>query len=175
LSRTSTTQNDQLNKKVNVPPKGFKKIIDLCGSKTGRKVDKIKKLGLKVQPSKAVKSPTLSDCPVTLECKVMFKKRIAKRDVPINMRKISDAAKDAGIQKACTRRTGDEWHVVHAHVFRRYWVARMDDAKVTNNYLIDYQLGHLIPAETYYEGMFTDEKIVEAIIQADKWLRVLPS
>jgi flavin reductase (DIM6/NTAB) family NADH-FMN oxidoreductase RutF len=72
---------------VNVPPKGFKKILDFCGNKTGRKVDKIKKLDLKVQPSKAVKSPTLSDCPVTLECKVMFKKRMAKRDVPINMRK----------------------------------------------------------------------------------------
>jgi hypothetical protein len=58
-------------------------------------------------------------------------------------------------------------------VFRRYWVARMDDAKVTNTYLIDYQLGHLIPSETYYEGMFTDEKIVEAIKQADEHLRIL--
>jgi integrase len=87
---------------------------------------------------------------------------------------ISDAAKVAGIQKATTRRTGDEWHDVHAHVFRRYWVARMDDAKVTNNYLIDYQLGHLIPSDgTYYHGMFTDEKIIEAIKQADEHLRVL--
>jgi integrase len=86
---------------------------------------------------------------------------------------ISRAAKDAGIQKAKTTRTGGEWHDVHAHVFRRYWVARMDDAKVTNNYLIDYQLGHLIPSETYYHGMFTDEKIVEAIKQADEHLRVL--
>jgi flavin reductase (DIM6/NTAB) family NADH-FMN oxidoreductase RutF len=72
---------------VNVPPKGFEKIIDFCGSKTGRKVDKIKKLGLKVQPSKAVMSPTLSDCLVTLECKVMFEKRMAKRDVPSNIKK----------------------------------------------------------------------------------------
>jgi flavin reductase (DIM6/NTAB) family NADH-FMN oxidoreductase RutF len=72
---------------VNVPPEGFKKIISFCGSKTGRKIDKIKKLGLKIQSSKVVKSPTLSDCLVTLECKVVFKKKMVKKEIPSDIRK----------------------------------------------------------------------------------------
>jgi len=67
---------------VNIPPQGFEKIVNFCGTKSGRKIDKIKKLGLKLQPSKIVKSPTLSDCLVTLECRVMFKKKMVEKDVP---------------------------------------------------------------------------------------------
>jgi integrase len=86
---------------------------------------------------------------------------------------ISGAAKRAGIQKATpTRIRGRDWHEVHPHVFRRFWMARMDDAGVTKEYIRDYQIGHTVQSKTYYWGTFTDEKILKAMKKADKYLRV---
>jgi flavin reductase (DIM6/NTAB) family NADH-FMN oxidoreductase RutF len=72
---------------VNVPPKGFEKVVNYCGTKTGREVDKIRELGLKLKPSRKVKSPTLADCLATIECKVVFKKNIQPKDVPPDFRR----------------------------------------------------------------------------------------
>ncbi|MGQ9781543.1 MAG: flavin reductase family protein [Nitrososphaeria archaeon] len=72
---------------VNVPPTGFDKVLDYCGTKTGRKVDKIRELSLRVQPSRNVRSPTLVDCLATIECKVIFEKKIQPKDVPSGPKK----------------------------------------------------------------------------------------
>ncbi|MDH7576544.1 MAG: flavin reductase family protein [Bacillota bacterium] len=45
-------------------------IAQFCGSRSGRDVDKVKALGLKTLPGKAVKVPLLADCLANLECRV---------------------------------------------------------------------------------------------------------
>jgi len=81
--------------------------------------------------------------------------------------------KNGKIVKASKKR---KWHEIHAHVFRRFWINQMDTAGVRNEKLLEYQLGHSIYAGgTYHAGIFTPDKIVAAIDQADKQLRVLPS
>jgi len=71
---------------VNVPPEDFDNVIEYCGTRSGRNVDKVKELGLKVEDSRAVKSPGLAASPVTLECKIVFKKDIESHDVPSHVR-----------------------------------------------------------------------------------------
>ncbi len=71
---------------VNVPPEGFDHVIEFCGTRSGRLVDKVKELGLRVEGSKVVKSPSLMDSKITLECKVIFKKDIESDDVPSHVR-----------------------------------------------------------------------------------------
>jgi len=88
---------------------------------------------------------------------------------------VTNAAKRAGIQKSKpTRIPGRNKFEIHPHVFRRVWMARMDDAEVTREYIRDYQIGHTIRSKTYYWGTFTDDKIIEAMKKADRHLRVLP-
>jgi integrase len=97
---------------------------------------------------------------------------------------VSYAAKDAGIQGFQVRKLKIrgkkkfKWSDVHAHTFRRFWVDQMYAAKVLspdfNDKLRENQLGHRLEAITYYWGMISDEKIVNAIEQAEKQLRVLP-
>ncbi|MEM3404198.1 MAG: flavin reductase family protein [Nitrososphaeria archaeon] len=71
---------------VNVPPNDFENVLEFCGTKSGRYVDKIKELGLKTKRSTNVRSPSLSECLINLECKVVFKKEIEEKDVPLNDR-----------------------------------------------------------------------------------------
>ncbi|MEM3384359.1 MAG: flavin reductase family protein [Candidatus Micrarchaeia archaeon] len=71
---------------INIPPKNFEHVTEFCGTKSGRYVDKVKELGLKIEVSKFVKSPSLTECPITLECKVIFKKEIESYDIPSNIK-----------------------------------------------------------------------------------------
>jgi len=71
---------------VNVPPDNFDDVIEYCGTRSGRNVDKVKGLGLKIEDSRIVKSPGLAASPVTLECKIVFKKEIESNDVPSHVR-----------------------------------------------------------------------------------------
>ena len=49
-----------------------KKAIGLCGSRSGRDVDKIAKAGLTIVDSDAVQPPAIKEFPLTLECRVVF-------------------------------------------------------------------------------------------------------
>lgn len=49
-----------------------KKAIGICGSQSGRDVDKIAKSGLTIVDSEIVQPPALKEFPLTLECKVVF-------------------------------------------------------------------------------------------------------
>ena len=48
-------------------------IIKVCGSKSGRDLDKIKTLSLTVQQGETVKAPAFKELPLTFECKVLFR------------------------------------------------------------------------------------------------------
>ncbi|WP_102400136.1 flavin reductase family protein [Haloimpatiens massiliensis] len=56
---------------VNLPSKDMVNIVDFCGVRSGRDLDKIEKFNLKLSNSKNVDVPILEDCPISLECKVM--------------------------------------------------------------------------------------------------------
>ena len=59
---------------VNVPLGDIdKNILAVCGTKSGRDMDKIKALGLTLEEGKTVSVPAIRELPLTLECKVIYK------------------------------------------------------------------------------------------------------
>lgn len=49
-------------------------IVKICGAQTGRNIDKFKEAGLTRVTGEAVSSPAVKELPLTLECKVVFRK-----------------------------------------------------------------------------------------------------
>ena len=61
---------------VNIPYGEFdRKILGVCGSKSGRDTDKIKQLGLTLVDSEIVCVPGIKELPLTLECKVAARQK----------------------------------------------------------------------------------------------------
>ena len=59
---------------VNIPLKDVdRNIISVCGTKSGRDLDKISALGLTLEPGDKVDVPGIRELPLTLECKVLFR------------------------------------------------------------------------------------------------------
>lgn len=55
---------------INIPTKEMVKIVDYCGVKSGRKEDKIKHFGLKLNDGVNINTPSLDASPIALECKL---------------------------------------------------------------------------------------------------------
>ena len=49
-----------------------KNIIAVCGTKSGRDMDKINELGLTLEDGETVSVPGIKELPLTLECKVVY-------------------------------------------------------------------------------------------------------
>lgn len=59
---------------INVPyGDACKKILGVCGTKSGRDIDKIAELGLTLEESETISVPGIRQLPLTLECKVIYK------------------------------------------------------------------------------------------------------
>lgn len=59
---------------INVPFGVYdKKVLGYCGTKSGRKVDKIKECGLTLAEPAVIGTPGIKEFPLTLECKVIYK------------------------------------------------------------------------------------------------------
>ncbi len=59
---------------INVPMGEFdKNILSVCGTKSGRDMDKFQVLGLTAVPGQTVDVPAIKELPLTLECKVIYK------------------------------------------------------------------------------------------------------
>lgn len=59
---------------INIPYGNLnKKILGVCGSKSGRDTDKIKELNLTLEESDHIPVPAIRELPLTLECKVVYK------------------------------------------------------------------------------------------------------
>ncbi|HSV42852.1 MAG TPA: flavin reductase family protein [Methanomassiliicoccales archaeon] len=54
---------------INIPGKDLIDAVLVCGSTSGKKVDKFKETGLTAEPGKKVKSPKIKECLMNLECK----------------------------------------------------------------------------------------------------------
>ena len=61
---------------VNIPVGQIdRSILGYCGSKSGRDVDKIKKLGLTLVDSDHISVPGIKELPLTLECRVIYRQK----------------------------------------------------------------------------------------------------
>jgi flavin reductase (DIM6/NTAB) family NADH-FMN oxidoreductase RutF len=59
---------------VNIPVSAVDpQIIKVCGSQSGRDIDKIEALHLTTVPGEKVNAPAIKELPLTLECKVLFR------------------------------------------------------------------------------------------------------
>ena len=61
---------------INVPMGDIdKNILSLCGTKSGRDLNKIEELGLHLEEPMSVSVPGIKELPLTLECKVLYKQQ----------------------------------------------------------------------------------------------------
>ena len=60
---------------INVPLKGadVKEIMRVCGTKSGRDINKIEQLGLTLEEPDVISAPGIKELPITLECRVVYK------------------------------------------------------------------------------------------------------
>ena len=59
---------------VNIPVGSVDtKILSVCGTKSGRDMDKIKELGLTLVEPENISVPGIKELPLTLECKVLYR------------------------------------------------------------------------------------------------------
>ena len=61
---------------VNVPiGEVDRKILTICGTKSGRDMDKIQEMGLTLEDPVSISVPGIRELPLTLECKVLYKQK----------------------------------------------------------------------------------------------------
>ncbi|MNM96622.1 flavin reductase family protein [Clostridium sp. UBA1652] len=67
---------------INIPIGEFdKKIIAVCGTKSGHVIDKVKELGLTLEDSELISVPAIKEFPLTLECKVIYKQEQDPKEI----------------------------------------------------------------------------------------------
>ena len=57
---------------VNIPTRELLRATEICGSKSGRKVDKFEASGLTREKAERITAPLIAECPVNIEC-IKFK------------------------------------------------------------------------------------------------------
>lgn len=71
-TREMLDQNPEFT--INVPVGDVdKKAFSICGSKSGRDMDKIREAGLTLIPPEVITVPGIKEFPLTLECKVLYR------------------------------------------------------------------------------------------------------
>lgn len=61
------------NYSINIPTRELLEAIKICGSKTGRDVNKFEATGLTPKKAHKISSYLIEECPVNLECKIVHK------------------------------------------------------------------------------------------------------
>ena len=89
--RTSRFTKEMLDKNpeftVNFPIHGFdKKVFAVCGTKSGRDMDKIGELGLTPVEPEVISVPGLKEFPLTLECRVLYTQQQDATKIPEDIR-----------------------------------------------------------------------------------------
>ncbi len=60
----------------------YAKTIGICGSRSGRNLDKFKECNLTAIPGVKVQSPAIKEVPLTLECKVIYQQEQEHNNIP---------------------------------------------------------------------------------------------
>ena len=72
---------------VSIPKTGEMKVeLGICGSKSGRDIDKEKEANLKYIPAKGVKTPVVDGCGKYYECNIVFKQEMNLDNMSSEMR-----------------------------------------------------------------------------------------
>lgn len=67
---------------INIPYGVFdKKILGICGTKSGGEIDKIKELNLTLETSNTISVPGIKELPLTLECRVIYKQKQDEHEI----------------------------------------------------------------------------------------------
>lgn len=66
---------------VNVPGEDLLKVSDMCGTRSGRDVNKFEEYGLTKAESTHVNAPMIEECPLNIECKVDTTLRLGVHDM----------------------------------------------------------------------------------------------
>jgi flavin reductase (DIM6/NTAB) family NADH-FMN oxidoreductase RutF len=61
---------------VSIPLKDMQKALGICGSKSGRDIDKISAAELTLLPGQKVATPVIKGCGLHFECKILFKQEM---------------------------------------------------------------------------------------------------
>jgi len=62
---------------VSIPFKDMSKALGICGSKSGRDIDKLSAANLITVPGKKISTPVIADCGLHYECKVVYKQQMS--------------------------------------------------------------------------------------------------
>ena len=74
---------------INIPIGEFdRKILGLCGTKSGHTTDKISELNLSLEEPKSISVPGIKELPLTLECKVIYKQKQDKNEITEEILKV---------------------------------------------------------------------------------------
>lgn len=66
---------------INLPCESIARAVDLCGVKSGRDGDKFALAGLTPEAAFTVKAPAITECPVSLECRVRETLHLGSHDM----------------------------------------------------------------------------------------------
>lgn len=66
---------------INIPSAGQARVVDYCGTVSGKDVNKFKETGLTPAPASHVKAPLIAECPVNIECRVRQAISLGSHDV----------------------------------------------------------------------------------------------
>lgn len=89
-----------------------KQIVSVCGTKSGRDMDKIAALGLTLEDGETVSVPGIKQMPLTLECKVIYKQDQDKNAI--------DPECDARYYAKGTPNEGDYHTVYYGQITKAY-------------------------------------------------------
>lgn len=71
---------------INVPIGEIdRSILGICGTKSGRDMEKIKELGMHLEEPLSISVPGIKELPLTLECKVIYKQQQDLSAIPENI------------------------------------------------------------------------------------------
>lgn len=71
---------------VSLPMGDMQQALTLCGTKSGRDMDKIAAAGLTLKPGKKVTAPVVAGCGLYYECKLLYKQALVPSDLPGGVR-----------------------------------------------------------------------------------------
>ncbi len=72
---------------VNIhPEENVEKILNFCGTRSGRDTDKIRELGLTLVEGEKVSVPGIAELPLTLECRVIYRQMQDPTAIPHHIR-----------------------------------------------------------------------------------------
>jgi flavin reductase (DIM6/NTAB) family NADH-FMN oxidoreductase RutF len=72
---------------VNVPGRGLDRAVSLCGTKSGRDVDKFAKAHLTPIKARSTKSPIIKECVAHFECTVVCQLRMTEKSIEARIKR----------------------------------------------------------------------------------------